>query len=132
MTLSLVENFHNFENMERERKVRRTFSTIFKKEKVELIEQGKITVKELSEIYEVSQTAVYKWLKKFSKTGMSERVVIEKISEENKNIELLKRIRDLEGAIGRKQLELDYYRSVLEIISQEEGVDIEKKYGPKR
>lgn len=117
--------------MERERKVRRTFSTVFKKEKVELIEQGKITVKELSDIYQVSQPAVYKWLKKFSKMGSSERVVIEKISEENKNIELLKRVRDLEGAIGRKQLELDYYRSVVEIISEEEGVDIEKKYRPK-
>lgn len=82
--------------------------------------------------YEVSGTAVYKWIKKFSKLKNSERIVIEKISEETKNTELLKRIRDLEGAFGRKQLELDYYKSVVEIISEENGEDLEKKYKPKQ
>lgn len=118
--------------MKLKRKLRRTFSTAFKKEKVELYEQGKITVKEIIDIYEVSGTAVYKWIKKFSKLENTERIVVEKISEENKNIELHKRIRDLEGAIGRKQLELDYYKSVVEIISEENGEDLEKKYKPKQ
>jgi len=117
--------------MEKQRKVRRTFSTAFKKEKVELIEHGKITVNELSKIYEVSPTAIYKWIKKYSRTSQTERVVIEKISEEQKNLELLKRIRELEGVVGRKQLELDYYKAVVEIVSQEEGEDVTKKYKPK-
>lgn len=128
----MVENFHKFEFMELKRKLRRTFSTAFKKEKVELYEHGKITVKELSDIYEVSGTAVYKWIKKFSKLKNSERIVVEKISEEHKNIELHKRIRDLEGIIGRKQLELDYYKSVVETVSEENGEDLEKKYKPKQ
>ena len=111
--------------MYRKMKLRRTFSTAFKKEKVELLDQGKITVKELSDIYEVSGTAIYNWKKKFS-------IVVEKISEQRKNIELLKQIKELERAIGRKQLELDYYKSVVEIISKENGEDLEKKYKPKQ
>ena len=46
-----------------ERKKRRTFSLAFKKEKVGLLDEGKISVKELSDIYEVSATAIYKWKK---------------------------------------------------------------------
>lgn len=118
--------------MKPDRKVRRTFSTAFKKEKVDLIDKGKISVREISLIYEVSQTAVYKWIKKYSTVAETERVVVEKISEQAKNTELLKRIGELERAIGRKQLELDYYRSAIEVINEEEGVDILKKSRPKQ
>lgn len=114
--------------MKRQKRVRRTFSTAFKKEKVSLLESGKISVKELSKIYEVSETSIYKWLRLFSKRGKTERIVVEKISEEKKNIELYSRIRDLEQIVGKKQMELDYYKSIVDIIKEEEGEDIEKKY----
>ena len=117
--------------MKGQTRTHRTFSTAFKKEKVELLDQGKITVRELSRIYEVSETAIRKWKRKYSKLNKSERMVVEKISEENKNIELQNRIRELEQAIGRKQLELDYYRTAIDVINQEEGKDILKKYKPK-
>lgn len=108
----------------------RTFSAAFKKEKVDLLDAGKITVKELSKIYEVSETAIYKWKKKYSKLAEGERVVIEKVSEEQKNIELLQRIKELEQIVGKKQIELDYYKTALDIISQEQGEDVLKKYKP--
>ena len=117
--------------MKSQRKTRRTFSTAFKKEKVELLDLGKITVKELSEVYEVSKTAIYKWKKKYSRLGQSERIVVEKISEEAKNKELLKRIRELERIVGKKQLELDYYKTAMDILSEEEGEDLLKKYKPR-
>lgn len=117
--------------MEKQRKVKRTFSNEFKREKVELIDQRKLSVKELSLIYEVSDRAVYNWIKKFSKYSSTERVVVEKISEEKKNIELRKQVRELEQALGRKQLELDYYKEVVGIINEEEGKDVLKKYKPK-
>ena len=118
--------------MKNRRKTRRTFSEAFKREKVELIDQGKLSVKELSKIYEVSDRAIYNWLQKFSKYATGERVVVEKISEAKKNIELHNRVRDLEQALGRKQLELDYYKEVVSIISEEEGDDVAKKHKPKR
>ena len=110
---------------------RRTFSTEFKKEKVALFEQGKISVKELSDVYEVSQTAIYKWIKKFSKLPKTEHIVVEKLSEQKKNKELLERIEELEQAVGRKQLEIDYYKTAFEVIQEQEGEDLLKKYKPK-
>lgn len=113
--------------MKKEKKTRRIFSESFKKEKVSLIEEGKISVSQLCKIYEVSHTAVYKWIRRYSKISKGERVVVEKISEEKKTIELYKRVRDLEQALGRKQLELDYYKEVVRIIEEEKGEDIKKK-----
>jgi transposase len=117
--------------MKNQMKVRRTFSTAFKKEKVELLDQCKITVNELSKVYEVSPTAIYKWKKKFSHLPKGERVIVEKISEEEKNLDLLKRISELERVIGRKQLEIDFYKTTIEILNEEEGEDILKKFRPK-
>jgi len=117
--------------MERQRKVRRTFSAAFKKEKVDLLDQGKISVKDLSEIYQVSLTAIYNWKKKYSGLPKDEQIIVEKISEEKKNIELLKRIGELERVIGKKQLELDFYKTAIEVLNEEEGEDVIKKYKPK-
>lgn len=108
----------------------RKFSTEFKLEKVELLDSGKVTVKELSRIYDVSPTAIYKWKRKYSKFKQSERLVVEKISEEKKNIELLHRIKELEHIVGKKQLELDYYKTAIDVLSQEQGEDLLKKYKP--
>ncbi len=103
------------------------FSTAFKKEKVALLDEGKISVKDLSIIYEVSATSIYNWKRKYSRIKPTERIVVEKISEEKKNIELLKRIAELERIIGKKQLEIDYYKTTLEVISETAGEDLKKK-----
>ena len=72
------------------RKIRQ-FSTEFKKEKVRQIDEGKITVLQLSRIYEVSATAVYKWVRKYSRyAGQNEKVVVQKESEQAKTLLLLK------------------------------------------
>jgi len=117
--------------MKNSKKITRTFSTDFKKEKVALIERGKITVSQLSKIYEVTPAAIYKWLRKYSQIAPNERVVVEKLSEENKNLELMNRIRELEQVLGRKQLKLDYYESIIEELNEQQGEDVTKKYKPK-
>ncbi len=117
--------------MKRQSKSHRTFSTAFKLEKVGLLDKGKITVKEICQLYEVSGTAVYKWKRKYSKLDTSERIVVEKVSEEKKNIELLYRINELEQIIGKKQIELDYYKTAIDEISEEAGEDLLKKFKPR-
>lgn len=42
----------------------RHFSESFKRKKVREIEKQQVTVSEICRLYEVSTTAVYKWLKK--------------------------------------------------------------------
>lgn len=114
------------------KKVRRTFSESFKREKVNQIELGQITVIQVSKIYEVSPTAVYKWLHKYAMTyRKEERVVVEKKSEAHKTLELLKKVAELEQVLGKKQLELDYLSKVIDLGSEELGVDIKKKFATK-
>ena len=110
----------------------RYFSEAFKKAKVKEIEKNITTVSEISREYEVAPASVYKWIYKYSqhrKKGVKQ--VIE-MKSDTKKLQLLKeKIRDLERAVGQKQLEIDYLGKLIELGSEEVGVDIKKKYGSK-
>lgn len=110
------------------RKVR-GFSTEFKKEKVKQIDEGKISVLQLSRIYEVSPTAVYKWVRKYSRyAGQNEKVVVQKESEGAKTELLLKKVSELERLVGQKQVEVEYLKKVIEFGSELTEMDIKKKF----
>jgi len=111
----------------------RTFSVPFKQEKVKEIESKQITVRQISRIYGVSSTAVYKWIMLYgSLQNKKERVVVEKESESYKTEQLLKKVAELEGLLGRKQVEVEYLKKVIDIGSEMVGVDLKKKYESKR
>ncbi len=114
--------------MKRNKKENRVFSSEFKKEKVKLLEQGKLSVIEVSRIYEVSGTAVYKWLKQYGRIAKDERVVVEKKSEAAKTISLMKKVAELEQIIGKQQVELLFKDVVIELGSEILGEDLKKKY----
>ena len=118
--------------MKKSEKPRRVFSETFKREKVGLLDQGKLKVSDISKIYNVSTVSVYRWRKKFSSISIDEKVVVEKLSEAKKTLELYNQVRDLEQALGRKQMELDYFKKVVELASEEKGEDLEKKYKPRQ
>lgn len=115
-----------------EMKKTRRFSTAFKKEKVDLIKSKKLTIKEVSTVYQVSDTAVYKWLHKYGNVAKGERIVIEKISEEAKNKELLERIKELESEIGRLHIENVLKSKIIECGSELLGEDLKKKYSTRQ
>jgi len=115
--------------MKKNVKMRRTFSSEFKKEKVFLIEQGKLKVSEVCKMYEVSYTSVYNWLSKYGKHySKTERLVVEKISEESKTLELMKKVAELERVVGKQQLQIIYKDAVIQSASELIGDDIEKKF----
>lgn len=118
--------------MREEKREIRHFSESFKNEKVKQIEEKKVTVLQLSRIYDVSPTAIYKWIRKYSKyAGKKERVVVEKESEGQKTIELMREIADLERLLGQKQVEVEYLKKVIEFGSELTETDIKKKYESK-
>ena len=107
----------------------RYFSEDFKIQKVKELEQNLIGVSELCRIYEVSGTAVYKWIYKYSihlKKGITQ--VIEMESESKKTQLLQKKVAEMERIIGQKQLTIDFLEKVIEFSSEEIGTDIKKKY----
>jgi transposase len=114
--------------MKSEQKANRMFSTAFKKEKVKLIEIGKVSVSQISKMYSVSTTAVYKWLNKFGHLKRDERIVVEKQSEASKTLSLMKKIGELEQLIGRQQVELAYKDIVIDLGTELLGEDLKKKY----
>lgn len=107
----------------------RQYSTEFKKEKVKQIDEGKTTVLQLSRIYDVSSTAVYKWIRKYSRyAGQHERVVVQKESEQAKTLSLLKKVAELEQLVGQKQVEVEYLKKVIDFGSEITETDIKKKF----
>ena len=112
--------------------IRRRFSEEVRRSLVKEIDSGKLSVRGVAGEYHVSRSAVYKWLAKYSvHYRRSTRVVVEKRSTEEKLKELRGRIAELERAVGRKQLQVDYLEKVIEVAGMELGVDIKKKYeGP--
>ena len=76
------EDFSN----ERRQRQNRCFSESFRKKKVKEIERNLSTVSEISREYEVSSTAVYKWMYKYSsmrKKGVKQ--VVELLSDTRKD-----------------------------------------------
>tara|TARA_R110002050_G_C8882873_1_gene508956 strand:+ start:60 stop:416 length:357 start_codon:yes stop_codon:yes gene_type:complete len=118
--------------MKKRKNQNRRFSEAFRKEKVKLIDEGKISVRGISKLYEVSDTAVYNWINKFSTKKRDERIVVEKVSESRKTEELFRKVRDLEQVLGRKQMEIEYFKEVIQITNETLGEDIEKKHKPKQ
>jgi len=107
----------------------RRFSEELKKQVVKDIEKGKVSVLSASREYDVSCKSVYKWLNKYSRhLQSSKRLVIEMESEGYKTKELEKRIQELEAALGRKQLEVDFLNKMIEIGKEELGIDLKKKF----
>lgn len=108
-------------------KPRRIFSDKLKKKIVKDIEQGKVNVLGASREYAVSQQAVYTWLKRFSThLHPSTTLVMQMDSEQYRSKELEKKVAELEAAIGRKQLEIDYLNKLIEIAGQDLGMDLKK------
>jgi transposase len=111
---------------------RRVFSEAFKREKVAEITSGKVTVLQLSRLWDVRPWAIYLWIYKYSpdhQKGIT--MVVQKDSEATKVKDLLARIAELERIVGQKQLAIDFQEKLIEIASKELSVDIKKNFSPK-
>ncbi len=113
-------------------RVNRYFSESFKRKKVQEIEKNISTVREVCREYEVSTTAVYKWLDKYSrnrKRGVKQ--VLELMSDTRKLQDLKARIRELEQMLGQKQFEIEFKDKMIDIAEEMYDIDIKKKLGSK-
>jgi transposase-like protein len=114
--------------MKRKTRQRRVFSEDLKRKIVKEIEQGKANIATVCREYSVSDVSVYKWLHKYSSyLQKGVKVVMELNSEGYRSKELEKRVKDLEAAVGRKQLEVEFLNKLIEIASRQLGIDIKKK-----
>lgn len=116
-----------------QQRIIRYFSESFKRKKVQEIEKNICTVIEVSREYEVSSTAVYKWLYKYSRNRQrGVKQIVEAVSDTRKIQELKAKIKDLEQMLGQKQFEIEFKEKMIDIAEEMYNIDIKKKLGSQR
>jgi transposase len=113
---------------ERRQRQNRYFSESFKRERVSDYEKNLVNIAELSREYQVSRTAVYKWIYKYSaQYQRQEKQVVEKKSDTRKIKALEEKVKELERIVGQKQIQVDFYTKMIAIAEEKYKIDIKKK-----
>jgi len=106
---------------------KRIFSEELRKSIVKDYESGKMTVRELSRLHAVTDKSIYRWIARYSGLEKQQiRVVEMKDSSGNKFKELEQRIQELERMVGQKQIQLEFYKQMVELAKDEFGIDLKK------
>lgn len=118
----------NSERSTLQQKYNRRFSEAFKRQCVDQLTAGELSMAAGCRIWQVSRTSLYKWIYLYSDRIKGTRTVVEMDSEEQRNQRLQTRIAELQRVIGCKQMEIDLLQTTLHLASQEVGYDLKKKY----
>lgn len=108
---------------------RRKFSDDFKRQIVNEYESGNFTINELSSLHQIDRKQLYRWIYRYSlynKKGL--KVVEYEESSEKKLKELQAYIKELERALGRSNLESEYYKRMVELAKTQLGLDLKKNF----
>lgn len=116
-------------NQKLEIRDRRIFSESLKKQIIKELVNKRITIKQITREHQVSETAVYKWLYKYSPVHHQKcTLVVQMESEEQQKQHLQQRLSELERIVGQKQMEIDFLNKLLEVGSKELGFDLKKSF----
>lgn len=108
---------------------KRKFSEDFKLQIVADYESGKMSTLELSKCYNIAQNLIYLWIYKYSNYNKKSVQVVEmKDSQLHKIKELEKKVKELEQAVGRKQMNIDYLEKMIELAKDYYDIDIKKNF----
>lgn len=99
----------------------------FKKAIVSDFEKGKYSVLQLSKLHGIPFQSIYRWIYKFSTFNeKGYRIVEMKASNIEKVKQLEQKVKELERAVGQKQIKIDYLEKMMEIAEEELNIDIKK------
>jgi transposase-like protein len=106
----------------------RYFSEAIKRKIVSELDRKIVTISEISREYQVSRTSVQKWIYKYSPLKKKGRkMVVESESDAKKIAELKAQIKQLEQAVGQKQIKIDFLEKMIELTEEDLKIDIKKK-----
>lgn len=107
----------------------RKYSEEFKRTIVSDFESGKFSVVQLEKLHGINNGLIYRWIYKFSNFNeKGYRIVEHKSSSQKKVKDLENKIKELEAALGRKQIMIDYLETMMEVAKEELDIDIKKNY----
>lgn len=105
----------------------RQFSEQIRRKAVDEFRSGKFTAKELAELYHCGERTIYNWIYKYSPADSPKINVVEMPkSTDQKLKDLQNKIAELEQALGRKQIQLDFYEKMAELAKKEYNIDLKK------
>jgi transposase-like protein len=108
------------------------FSTDFKKKRVRELENNLLSISDICKTYNVSRTSVYRWIYKYSSMAKKQVKQVIETKSDTKKIQLLEeRIKELERALGQKQMLIDVKDKMIELAEETYDIDIKKKLGSK-
>ena len=106
---------------------KRKFSEDFKLKIVKEYESGAFSVVEMTKVYDISYQTIYNWIYKYSKYNKKSIQVVEmKDSQAHKMKQMEARIKELEQAVGQKQMNIDYLEKMIELAKENYDIDIKK------
>ena len=119
----------NYSNLGTRERQFRTFSVDFKRKKVQEIQLGLVRIGEICRQYQVSDTAVYRWIKQYGVNSKTpERLIMEAKSDTQELLLLKRRIAELERLVGQKQVQLEFKDKMIDLAEEIYKVDIKKKF----
>jgi transposase-like protein len=108
---------------------RRVFTDEFKQSLVKEFDTGQFSVNELCRLHGIANSAIYRWIYKFSTFNQKGYRIIEmKDSSKKKLKDLEQKIKNLEQIVGQKQIMIDYLEKMMEIAKDELDIDIKKNF----
>jgi transposase len=105
------------------------YSEEFKREIVSVFERGELSVLQIEKLYGVGNPTIYKWIYKFSTFNEKGFRVIEMKESSSTKLKALElKVKELEQAVGQKQIKIDYLEKMIDIAKDELKIDIKKNY----
>lgn len=105
----------------------RKYSEEFKRKLVEDYEKGIMSVPQMQRLYGVSNALIYRWIYKYSTYNEKNiRIVEMKDSQTHKLKELEEKVKELERAVGQKQIKIDYLEKMIDLAKETFSIDIKK------
>lgn len=107
------------------------YSQAFKIKVVGDIESGKYTIEQARKVYGIKgQGLIQNWIKKFGKLELLNKIVRIEMKDEVTEINKLKKQNQkLESALAQAHMEILVYKTLMEEVEKEYGVDIKKNFG---
>jgi transposase len=111
----------------------RRFSEEFKRKLVDDFEKGIMSVPQMERFYGVSCVSIYKWIYKYSSYNEKNVIIVEmKDSQTNRVKELEEKVKELERAVGQKQIMIDFLEKMMDLAKETYSIDIKKNFNTPR
>jgi transposase len=108
---------------------KRIYSEEFKRKLVDDFEKGVMSVLQMERFYGVGNQVIYNWIYKYSTYNEKNiRIVEMKDSQTHKLKVLEEKIKELERAVGQKQIMIDYLEKMIDLAKESYSIDIKKNF----